>query len=113
MATRIFVGNLPFSATEDQLRNLFAQHGEVSSVNIVKDRFTDRSRGFAFVEMAQDAAAAAAIAALNQHSLDGRPITVNVARERTEGGRRGGFGGRSGGQRRGGRNRGYSSGNRW
>jgi RNA recognition motif-containing protein len=51
MGTRIFVGNLPFSATDDQLRQLFAPHGEVSSVSIVKDKFTDRSRGFAFVEM--------------------------------------------------------------
>jgi RNA recognition motif-containing protein len=87
-------------------------------VNIVKDKFTDRSRGFAFVEMAQDAAATAAIAALNQYTMDGRPLTVNEARERTEGGRggggRGGFGGRpSGGPRRGGRDRGFSSGNRW
>jgi RNA recognition motif-containing protein len=123
MAKRIFVGNLPFSATEDMLRDLFAQHGEVSSVNIVKDKFTDRSRGFAFVEMAQDAAATAAIAALNQYTMDGRPLTVNEARERTEGGRgggggRGGFGGRPssggpGGPRRGGRDRGFSSGNRW
>ena len=119
MGQRIFVGNLPFSATEDALRDLFAQHGEVSSVSIVKDKFTDRSRGFAFVEMTQDAEAAAAIAALNQYSLDGRPLTVNEARERTEGGRgggggRGGFGGRSSsGPRRGGERRGFSSGNRW
>jgi len=120
MAKRIFVGNLPFSATEDALRELFSQHGEVSSVSIVKDKFTDRSRGFAFVEMADDAAASAAIAALNQYSLDGRPLTVNEARERTEGGRgggRGGFGGRSSGGPRGGRgggrDRGFSSGNRW
>lgn len=117
MAKRIFVGNLPFSATEEQLRGLFAQHGEVSSVSIVKDKFTDRSRGFAFVEMVADDAANAAIAALNQYSLDGRPLTVNEARERTEGGSRGGFGGRgSGGARKGGRGGGgggFSSGNRW
>jgi RNA recognition motif-containing protein len=96
MGTRIFVGNLPFSATEDQLHQLFAQHGEVSSVSIVKDKFTDRSRGFAFVEMANADAATAAIAALSGHSLDNRPLTVNIARERTErpAGGRGGFGGR-------------------
>jgi cold-inducible RNA-binding protein len=104
MAKRIFVGNLRCSATEDQLRGLFSAHGEVASVNIITDKFTNRSRGFAFVEMNDDAAAAAAIAALNQYQLDGRALTVNEARERTEGGPRGGFGGgRGGGPRRGGR----------
>ena len=87
MGTRIFVGNLPFSATETQLNELFSQHGEVTSVSIVKDKFTDRSRGFAFVEMTAADAATAAIAALNQHQLEGRPLTVNVARARTEGSR--------------------------
>jgi RNA recognition motif-containing protein len=104
MGTRVFVGNLPFSATEDQLRQLFATHGEVTSVSIVKDKFTDRSRGFAFVEMSNADAATAAITALANHSMDNRPLTINVARERTEGGSRGGFGGRSGDR---------SSGNRW
>jgi len=98
MGTRIFVGNLPFSATEDQLRQLFVAHGEVASVSIVKDKFTDRSRGFAFVEMSNAEAATAAIAALANHSMDSRPLTINVARERTEGGPRGGFGGRSRGR---------------
>lgn len=84
MSKRLFVGNLPFSATEDQLRRLFSQHGEVTSVEIVKDRFTERSRGFGFVELATEEAAAAAIAALNQHSLDNRSLTVNLARTRTE-----------------------------
>jgi len=102
MGKRVFVGNLPFSATEDQLKTLFSQHGEVTSAEIVKDRFTERSRGFAFVEMATDEAAAAAIAALNQYQMDGRPLTVNEARVRTEGGRSGGRG-----ERR------ESSGNRW
>jgi len=101
MGKRVFVGNLPFSATEDQLHSLFSQHGEVSSVEIVKDRFTERSRGFAFVEMATDEAAAAAVAALNQYQMDGRPLTVNEARARTEG--------RSGGRGE----RRESSGNRW
>jgi len=115
MAKRIFVGNLPFSATEDQLRDLFSQHGEVSSVSIVTDKFTNRSRGFAFVEMASDEAATAAIAALNQHQLDGRALTVNEARERRDAGNRGGFGGerRSGGPRRGGRDNDFSSRKRW
>jgi RNA recognition motif-containing protein len=101
MGKRVFVGNLPFSATEDQLRELFSQHGEVVSAEIVKDKFTERSRGFAFVEMATDEAAAAAVAALNQHQMDGRPLTVNEARARTEG--RGSRGG----------NRGGEGGNRW
>jgi len=108
MSQRIFVGNLPFSATEAQLSELFGQHGEVSSAAIVKDKFTDRSRGFGFVEMSTNEAATAAIAALNGHSMDGRPLTVNEAKARTEGG-----GGRSfnRGSRSSGRN--FSSGNRW
>lgn len=105
MGTRIFVGNLPFNATEEQLNQLFATHGEVSSVSIVKDKFTDRSRGFAFVEMSSAEAATAAIAALANHSMDNRPLTINIARERTEGGSRGGYGGRSA-------ERSYSYGNR-
>ncbi|MEO0004882.1 MAG: RNA-binding protein [candidate division WOR-3 bacterium] len=90
MGKRVFVGNLPFSATEDQLRNLFGQHGEVTSVEIIKDKFTERSRGFAFVEMATDEQAAAAIAALNQFEMEGRQLTVNEARARTERPPRGG-----------------------
>lgn len=102
MGKRVFVGNLPFSATDDQLRELFSQHGEVVSAEIVKDKFTERSRGFAFVEMATEEAAAAAVAALNQHQMDGRSLTVNEARARPEGrGPRGGN--RSGGE----------AGNRW
>lgn len=84
MSTRIFVGNLPFSATEAQLTELFSKHGEVTSAEIVKDRYTERSRGFGFVQMATAEAAAAAIAALNGYQLDGRPLTVNVAKARTE-----------------------------
>ncbi|MEO0074008.1 MAG: RNA-binding protein [candidate division WOR-3 bacterium] len=84
MSTRIFVGNLPFSATEAQLTELFSKHGEVTSAEIVKDRYTERSRGFGFVQMATPEAAAAAIAALNGYQLDGRPLTVNVAKARTE-----------------------------
>ncbi len=84
MGKRVFVGNLPFSTTEERLRELFSQHGEVASVEIIKDKFTERSRGFAFVEMATDEAAAAAIAALNQFELEGRQLTVNEARARTD-----------------------------
>ncbi|MGQ9707874.1 MAG: RNA recognition motif domain-containing protein [bacterium] len=90
MGKRVFVGNLPFNATEDRLRDLFGQHGEVTSVEIIKDKFTERSRGFAFVEMATDEQAAAAIAALNQFEMDGRQLTVNEARARTERPPRGG-----------------------
>jgi RNA recognition motif-containing protein len=97
--TRIFIGNLPFSATEDQLRELFAPHGEVAAVSIVKDKFTDRSRGFAFVEMSNADAANAAIAALANHSMENRTLTINIARERTEGGSRGGYGGARSGER--------------
>ena len=99
MGTRIFVGNLPFNATEDQLRELFAPHGEVAAVSIVKDKFTDRSRGFAFVEMSNADAANAAIAALANHSMDNRTLTINIARERTEGGSRGGSSGARSGER--------------
>ena len=104
MGKRVFVGNLPFSATEDQLRELFSQHGEVNSAEIVKDKFTERSRGFAFVEMATDEAAAAAVAALNQYQMDGRPLTVNEARARTES---------RGPRERGNRGGGEGGGNRW
>ena len=105
MAKRIFVGNLPFSATEAQLNELFSKHGEVTTAEIVKDRFTERSRGFGFVEMASDEAATAAIAALSGHEMDGRALTVNEARARSEGGRGGGGGRRNFGGGGGGGNR--------
>ena len=107
MSQRIFVGNLPHSTTEAELNELFAQHGTVTSAAIVKDKFTQRSRGFAFVEMASDDEAKAAIGALNGHELEGRALTVNVARPRGEGGERRGFGGPRGG--RGGQQRGERS----
>lgn len=87
---RIYVGNLPFSATEEELSNMFGEYGEVSNVDIIMDRQTGRSRGFGFVEMADDSAADSAIEALNGNDMGGRPLTVNEARPRTE--RR--FGGR-------------------
>ncbi|MEO0082114.1 MAG: RNA-binding protein [candidate division WOR-3 bacterium] len=99
MSQRIFVGNLPFSATEEQLTELFSKHGEVVSASIVKDKFTDRSRGFAFVEMATSEAAAAAISALNGQPMDGRPLTVNQAKPRPEGGSRSNRGGGFSGNR--------------
>jgi RNA recognition motif-containing protein len=85
MSQRIFVGNLPFSATDEKLNELFSKHGEVVKAEVVKDRFTERSRGFGFVEMTNADQANAAIAALNGQDLDGRALTVNEARARTEG----------------------------
>jgi RNA recognition motif-containing protein len=96
----IFVGNLDFSATESSLRSLFEPYGNVERVNLVTDRDTGRSRGFAFVEMTDSAEADRAIAALNGTELDGRALNVNEARPKPQGGGRGGFGG--GGSSRGG-----------
>lgn len=96
MSKRLYVGNLPFSATESELRDLFEKHGEVTSVNVITDRETGRSRGFAFVEM-DTSGAEAAIQALDGQDMDGRPLRVNEARERTGGGGGGGF--RGGGSR--------------
>jgi RNA recognition motif-containing protein len=95
---RIYVGNLPFSSTEDELREFFSQHGAVTSAAIVIDRETGRPRGFGFVEMANDEEARKAIAATNGQQLGGRPLVVNEAkpREAGGGGGRGGFGGGGG-----------------
>ncbi len=97
----IFVGNLPFNSSEEELRNLFAPYGEVQQVKIMTDQATGRSRGFAFVEMTQDDQAQAAIAALNGKDFGGRNLTVNVARPKPE--RSGGYrsGGGYGNKRRG------------
>lgn len=88
----IYVGNLSFNTTEDSLREVFGQFGEVSSARIISDRETGRSRGFGFVEMPSDEEGQAAISALNNTDLDGRTLTVNEARPR-EDNRRGGGGG--------------------
>jgi len=84
----LFVGNLPFSTTEDSLRELFAQFGEVQRVKVMTDRDTGKPRGFAFVEMTQDDDAAKAITALNGKDLNGRALTVNEARPKPD---RGGY----------------------
>jgi cold-inducible RNA-binding protein len=99
----LFVGNLPFGTTEDALRDHFAPFGEVQQVRIMTDRDTGKSRGFAFVEMAQDEDAEKAIAGLNGKDFDGRALTINEARPRPE--RSGGprSGGGFGGKRHGGR----------
>ena len=93
----IYVGNLSYEATEEDLRQAFEAHGEVSSVSVIKDKMTGRSRGFGFVEMSDKTQAQAAITALNLQEVRGRAITVNEARPKTEGG--GGGGSRGGGGR--------------
>lgn len=100
--TKIYVGNLPFSADEGQVRSLFEQHGTVESVALINDRETGRPRGFGFVEMPR-ADAQRAIQALNGKDMGGRPLRVNEAQERTGGGGgggrpRGGGGGGGGGR---------------
>jgi len=92
MPKKIYVGNLPFSASEDQVRDLFSAHGEVTSVAIITDRETGRPRGFGFVEM--ESGAEAAIETLNGTEMDGRDLNVNEAKPRED---RGGGGGGGGG----------------
>ena len=82
MGKNLYVGNLNFDTNEDRLREVFEAHGEVVSANVVTDRETGRPRGFAFVEMATDEAASAAIAALNGQQVDGRTLRVDEARPR-------------------------------
>jgi RNA recognition motif-containing protein len=98
MGSKIYVGGLPYSTTEQQLSDLFAVHGAVASARIITDKFTGQSRGFGFVEMSADNEAQAAITALNGTQLGGRTLTVNEARPQEPrsgggGGGRGGFGG--------------------
>ena len=81
---KLYVGNLSFETTENDLQDLFEQHGTVSEVSLMMDRMTGKSRGFAFVTMSDDTQANAAIAALNGQDLNGRALTVNVARPREE-----------------------------
>jgi RNA recognition motif-containing protein len=90
MNRKLFVGNLPFEATEDGIRDLFAQAGTVDSVRVMRDRATGQARGFAFVEMATDADAQAAIGQLNEQPFGGRTLTVNEARPQAP--RSGGYG---------------------
>lgn len=104
MGSKIYVGGLPYSATDQELNDLFASHGTVESARVITDKFTGQSRGFGFVEMASGEEASAAITALNGSQFGGRTLTVNEARPqeaRTGGGGdagrgRGGFGGRGG-----------------
>ena len=96
MSTRLYVGNLSFRTTSDELREVFSQAGEVENATVVEDRDTGRSRGFGFVEMATAEGAAAAIEQFNGKDLGGRNLTVNEARPRVE---RGGYGGGGGRER--------------
>lgn len=108
----IYVGNLSWNLKDQDLSNLFASHGEVASAKIVTDKFTNRSKGFGFVEMPNDDQAQAAIAALNGTEVDGRNIVVNESRPKQEGGGGGGFKKRSfgGGGYKGGGGGGYKKG---
>jgi RNA recognition motif-containing protein len=126
MASRLYVGNLPYNFTSQDLQQLFGAHGGVRSAEVIMDRMTGRSRGFGFVEMESDSASQAAIAALHEKDVAGRKMTVNEARERTPrgpggprpgggggggyGGGGGGYGGGGGGESRPGFSRGASGG---
>jgi len=128
MTKRLFVGNLPYQTTDQQLHELFSQVGAVESVSVITDKYSGRSKGFAFVEMTSDSEAQAAVQQFNGYQLDGRAIVVNEARPMEDRGggfhrgggggggdrrgpdrRRGGFGGGGGGDRRGG----FSRQKRW
>ena len=111
----IFVAKLSFDTREDDLREVFEEFGEVSSVSVITDKFTGKSKGYAFVEMPNDDEAKSAINELNDSELDGRTIVVKKAEPRESrggggGGGRGGFGGGGGGGRRGGGGGGYGGG---
>ena len=82
MSNKVYVGNLPCSATESDLRTLFSAHGEIASVNVITDRETGRARGFAFVEMSEASAAGDAIRALDGRDMGGRPLRVNEAQDK-------------------------------
>lgn len=97
MSKKIYVGNLPFSANEQDLRELFERHGSIDSINVIMDRETGRPRGFAFVEMSDAASASNAIRALDGSDMGGRALRVNEAEDRRGGG--GGGGGGRGGDR--------------
>jgi RNA recognition motif-containing protein len=108
MSSKIYVGGLPYATTDAQLQEIFSAHGTVESARVITDKFTGRSRGFGFVEMASQEDAQRAIQALNGTDLDGRNLTVNEARPQEK--RSGGFGG---GERRGGGGGGGGGRNRW
>ena len=102
MGRKLYVGNLAYGITDSDLERIFGEHGTVQSAQVIMDRDTGRSKGFGFVEMGADAEAQAAITALNGTEVEGRTLTVNEARPKTEGGGgrggRGGYGGGGGGR---------------
>ena len=104
MGRKLYVGNLAYGITDSDLQQMFGAHGTVQSAQVIMDRDTGRSKGFGFVEMGSDAEAQAAITALNGAEKEGRPLTVNEARPKTDGGGgrggggRGGYGGGGGGR---------------
>ena len=102
MGNKLYVGNLPFNSTETDLQDMFGQAGTVSEVMLIQDKFTGKSRGFAFVTMGSDEEAQNAISQLHGKAIEGRSLTVNEARPREErqGGGGGGYGGGGGGGRR-------------
>jgi RNA recognition motif-containing protein len=112
MGKKLYVGNLAYGVTDSDLQQMFAAHGTVQSAQVIMDRDTGRSKGFGFVEMGSDQEAQAAIAALNGAEKDGRTLTVNEARPKTEGGG-GGGGGRGGRGGGGGGGGGYGGGRRY
>jgi RNA recognition motif-containing protein len=93
MGKKLYVGNLAYSMSDSDLQQIFSPHGTVQSAQVIMDRDTGRSKGFGFIEMGSDAEAQAAIQALNGAEVEGRTLTVNEARPKTEGGGRGGGGG--------------------
>ncbi len=106
MGKKLYVGNLAYGVTDADLQRMFEAHGTVQSAQVIMDRDTNRSKGFGFVEMGSDQEAQAAIAALSGKEVDGRALTVNEARPKTDGGGRGGSGGGRGGYGGGGGGRG-------
>jgi RNA recognition motif-containing protein len=100
MGRRLYVGNLPYKATDEELTALFSQAGTVDNVRVMRDMATGRARGFAFVEMASDEDAQKAIAQFHEYQMDGRALVVNEARPKPEGGGFGGGGGYGGGRSR-------------
>jgi cold-inducible RNA-binding protein len=115
MSKKLYVGNLPFSVTQEQLKEMFSSYGEITEATLVIDKYSNRSRGFGFVTLADDAAADKAIAEMNGKDVEGRPLKVSEAKpmEERRGGGGGGYGGGHGGGRRGGGGGGFGRRDDW